>query len=152
MSELLRLLHVLGWSSWFGLAIAEASLGVQVRKAGSGARAPLARVWARVGTIELGAMAVAILFGLALFGDELATSPFGPDGFMKQRAFLFIHIMLALGIVAAVFALLAGKSRGDAVNALGTDADFMRHYKRASILSGIATLLILATMAEVYLR
>ena len=155
MYEVLKLLHVLGWASWLGLAIAEASAGAQVRRStDAGGKLALARLWARVGRIELMTMALAVLFGLALFAYDLSTSPTGAQGFMQQKAYLFVHIMLALGILGGVLALLAAKARGEAVAALeGGNADgFSARYKRAAMFSGMMALCLVATVVEVYLR
>ena len=155
MYEVLKLLHVLGWASWLGLAIAEASAGAQVRRStDAGGKLALARLWARLGRLQLMTMAAAVLFGLALFAYDLSQSPTGAQGFMQQKAYLFVHIMLALGIVAAVLALLAAKARGEAVAALeaGNADTFTARYKRAAMFSGMMALCIVATVAEVYLR
>jgi len=155
MYEVLKLLHVVGWSAWFGTAIAEASVGVQVRRAtDAGGRAALARLWARLGRIQLFAMALALVFGLGLFAYELSLFPAGPAAFMRDRAHLFVHLMLAMGLLAGVFALLAGQARGAAVGALegGQAEAFGGPYKRASMFSGMASLLLLATIVVVYLR
>jgi len=155
LKPVLTLLHVLGWAAWLGLAIAEASVGVQVRKATDvGGRAVLARLWGRVGRIQIIAMAVALVFGYALFAFDLATSPFGAQGFMQQRAFLFVHVMLGLGTVAGALALLAGRARGKAVAAVdaGNASAFSAPYKKAAMFSGMASLLLVATLAVVFLR
>lgn len=155
MYEVLKVLHVLGWSAWFGTAIAEASLGVQVRRAtDAGGRAALARTWSRLGRIQLGAMALAVLGGLSLFAYELSLEPRGPAAFMRDPGRIFIHIMLALGLVAGVFALLAAQARGNAVGAVegGQTEAFAGPYKRASMFSGIASLCLFATILVVYLR
>ena len=155
MFEVLKLVHVLGWAAWLGLAVAEASVGVQVRKASEpAARTALGRLWARLGRIQLGAMGAAVLFGLATFAYELATNPLGPHGYMQQRAYLFVHVMLALGLLAAIFSVLAAQKRSAAVGALesGDGEGFTRAYKRASMFSGMMSLCILATVVEVYLR
>lgn len=155
MFQVLKLLHMVGWAAWFGLAIAEASVGVQARKAtDAGGRTALARLWGRIGRIEVLSMAVAVVFGLAVLGYYLATWPQGPGDFMRQKGFLYVHIMLALGLVGGVLALLAAQARGRAVSAMesGDGEGFTAGYKRAAMFSGMMSLCLLATIVEVYLR
>lgn len=153
MFELLKILHVLGWSAWFGLAVAEASAGVQTRKqTDPTARQALARLWGRVGSIEVGAMGLAIVFGLALFAYELSSFPDGGGAYMRDPGHRFVHLMLGLGLVAGVLTLLAAGARARAISALADDAGFTAGYKRASMLSGISSLLIVAIIALVYLH
>jgi hypothetical protein len=152
MYEFLKLFHVLGWSGWFGLAIAEAIVGAQTRKADPAARAALARTWARIGRLELILMAVAIVFGLGTF-FQLGSAQ-GMGNFMREKSNVWLHIMLGLGLLAGLLALLAGQARSSAVAAAekGDEAAFTGPHKRASMFSGMATLAILLTIAEVFLR
>jgi hypothetical protein len=155
MFEVLKILHVLGWAAWFGLSIAEASAGVQTRKQTEAvARQALARLWGRVGGIGVGAMGMAIFFGLALFAYELASYPEGGGAYMRDPGHRFVHLMLALGILAGVLTLLAAGARGKAIAALQQQdgAAFSGPYKRASMFSGLASVLILATIVLVYLH
>lgn len=155
MFQVLKLLHVVGWAAWFGLAIAEASIGAQARKAtDAGGRTALARLWARVGRIEVLAMALAVVFGLAVFAWYLSTWAAGGADFMRQKSMLYVHVMLALGLLGAILALLAAQARGKAVGALesGNADAFTASYKRAAMFSGMMSLCLLATLVEVYLR
>lgn len=154
MFEVLKILHVLGWSAWFGLAVAEASVGVQTRKQTEpAARQALARLWGRVGGLGVGAMGVALVFGLALFALELATFPDGGGAYMRDPGHRFVHLMLALGLLAGLFTLLAAPARSQAIAGAATDqATFSARYKRAAVFSGIASLLIVVTIVLVYLH
>lgn len=155
MFEILKLMHVVGWAAWFGLAIAEASAGVQVRKAtDAGGRAALARLWARVGRMLVGAMGLTLIFGLALLAFEMSSNPLGGAGYMRDHAYLFVHVMLGLGLLAGVLVLFAARSRSAALAAIeaGNTEGFAAPYKRAAMFSGMSSLLVVAIMAEVYLH
>jgi hypothetical protein len=154
MYEVLKLFHVLGWSGWFGLAIAEAIVGAQTRRADANNKAALASTWSRVGRLQLILMVVAVLFGLVSFFYLGSSTKDGMSGFMRDKANVYLHVMLGLGLLAGIFALLAGQARGTAIAAAKTvnEAGFTSAYKRASAFSGIATLLILITMAVVILH
>jgi hypothetical protein len=152
MFELLKVLHVLGWSGWFGLSIAEAVTGVQARKAPDAAtRKALSDVWLRIGGLSFRLMAVAVVWGLATFFYEGAARPGGMGEFMKDPQMVYIHIMLTLGLVAAALSLVAKQKRTQA-GAAGDDASFLAAYKKAAMFSGMSTLCILLTILEVYLR
>ena len=154
MYQFLRMLHVLGWSGWFGLAIAEPILGAQVRKAEGKGKAALANAWLRVGRVQLAFMLIAILFGLATFFLLGSMGTLGMAGFMRQPSNLYLHLMLGLGLLAGVLTLLAGASRGTAARAVEANdtGAFAKAYPRAAMFSGMSSLLILATILEVLLR
>jgi hypothetical protein len=154
MYQVLRMLHVLGWSGWFGLAVAEPIVGALVRKADPQGRAGLANAWLRIGRVQLVFMAIATAFGLATFFVLGNIGSVGMGGFMKQPGNLYLHIMLGLGLLAAVLTLVAGQSRGAAGQAVtaGDEAAFSKAYKRAAMMSGMSSLLIVATILEVLLR
>lgn len=154
MYELLKLLHVVGWSAWFGLGIAEPILGAQVRKAEAANRVVLGRVWIRVGRVELMCMASAVLFGLATFFFLGSMSATGMGGFMKDKSNLYLHAMMGLGLLAGLLAFFAGQGRRVALEALekGDEASFAAAYQRAAMMSGISHLLVALTILEVMFR
>jgi hypothetical protein len=151
MYELLKMLHVVGWAGWFGLALGEAVVGAQVRRT-DGDRKGLARAWARLGRLQVILMAVGVTFGLGVLGYSASVMPGGMGAYMKDHSNLYVHVMLLFGLVAAAMTVLAAQARAAAVAAIEAGADFLPGYKRAAMFSGISSMLMLLTIIEVMLR
>lgn len=152
MYAILQMFHVLGWSGWFGVSIAEAIVGAQTRRADSGAaRTALAATWGRIGRVQMILMLVGVLVGDLLLA--YACSLVGAGAYFKEPGNRHVHVMLLTGTLGAVFGLMGWNARGKAVEAAGgSEEGFLGPYKKAAMFGGMASLCMLLTIVAVYLK
>ena len=139
MSTVFRVLHVVGFSLWFGALVAEYLLAraygeaeVPVRLAYAGIHRHIDRIVIHAGLALVLLAGVGMLFTIG-FGTVFGT-----------RGGLF-HLKILLGLVAVVLQGVANASFRRALEALsrGSESEWMGAFRRWRLLAGIVLLMLL---------